>query len=80
MGTMGKKSLAPGIDSKASITEHFQRQGPSLDGHLLFSSVLIESKNIFAQKCSQILQVLLKDLLVLLMFWPPGILDQRIPL
>lgn len=52
MGTMGKRSLAPGIDSKASITENSQRQGPGLDGHLLFSFVLIESKNIFAQKGS----------------------------
>lgn len=52
VGTMRKRSLIPGIDFKASITEHPQRQGPVLDGHLLFSFVLIKSKEIFAQKCT----------------------------
>ena len=50
VGTMRKRSLAPGIGFKASITEHLQRQGPGLDGHFVFSFVLIKTTDI----CSEV--------------------------
>lgn len=61
MGTMRKTSHAPRVDFKTSITEHPQRQDPGLDGHFLFSFVLIKNKQIFAKKHTHFFEYFFAD-------------------
>lgn len=58
MGTLRKISLAQDTDFKTSIPEQPRRQGPGLDGHLLFSFVLIIHEKISNQKRAHFLELL----------------------